>query len=97
MAEKYTKQDVVALVDSCYEPCSGSFLCPNYKPVIRHDGVGGYLLSQSISGCCYALELSWGQGNWCGFFPPKGDRNTADRLRSLTWENLVAATKNKTR
>lgn len=100
MAETYTKQEFIELVNQTFPRCLGITKCGNYHSVHSSElyGVSDTLLEPACVGCCHALELSWGEKNrWCTAQPPKQGEDAVNYLRSLTWANLGTAIKDMSR
>ena len=99
MAEKYTKQEIIALVDAALPRCLGMTKCEHYKSRLRGScEVADTLIADACVGCNHSLELSWGaKHRWCSILPPKQSQDAVNYLRSLTWVNLGVATKNMSR
>ena len=100
MAESYTKQEFIELVNQTFPRCLGITRCKDYRSVHSDElySVSDTLLEPTCAGCCRALELSWGEKyRWCTAQPAKQSEDAVNYVRSLTWANLRVATKDISR
>ncbi len=86
--KKYTKQEITAMADRCYDRC---WHCHRYESGGSSGSGGTYLFSYASSGCYEAHDLPWEKGHWCPFW---GNKNHPDAkiLRNLTWQNVDSDT-----
>ena len=95
MADKqYTKQQVIDLADEAYDRCCH---CERYEPVWDYRSHNNNcLFNWSNSGCYYSYELPFSDAHWCWFDAPR-DNEKADKIRSLTWNDLIENIKTTSR
>lgn len=98
MAENnYTRQEITAMADRCYDRCMGCFRCENYEPINGRAVTNKKRLFQWVNtGCYYSYDLPWDDEHWCWFKPIKNTPEV-DILHSLTWDNLITAARERAR
>ena len=99
--EKYTKEELIAMADRCYNRCTGCDKCQNFEAVRYHGRCGHRLFQWSNTGCYYSYEFvpSLGNERWCWFDKPKKKDAELDKLMSLLWTNtrIIDSTEQKSR